>query len=55
MSFCYINGFYKNENDVDLNFEFSNLFIQNFFEINKNPISGNVESKIKMNTKKLMF
>ena len=43
-----INGFYKNENDVDLNFEFSNLFIQNFFEINKNPISGNVESKIKM-------
>ena len=27
-----INGFYKNENDIDLNFEFSNLFIQNFFE-----------------------
>ena len=44
-----INGFYKNENDVDLNFEFSNLFIQNFFEINKNPISGNVESKINLN------
>ena len=43
-----INGFYKNENDVDLNFEFSNLFIQNFFEINKNPISGNVESKINL-------
>ena len=44
-----INGFYKNENEVDLNFEFSNLFIQNFFEINKNPISGNVESKINLN------
>ena len=44
-----INGFYKNENDIDLNFEFSNLFIQNFFEINKNPISGNVESKINLN------
>jgi len=44
-----INGFYKNENDVDLNFEFSNLFIQNLFEINKNPISGNVESKINLN------
>ena len=44
-----INGFYKNENDIDLNFEFSNLFIQNFFEINKNPISGNFESKINLN------
>jgi hypothetical protein len=44
-----INGFYNNENDIDINFEFSNLFIQNFFEINKNPISGNVESKINLN------
>ena len=44
-----INGFYKNENDVDVNFELSNLFIQNFFQINKNPISGNVESKINLN------
>ena len=44
-----INGFYKNENDIDLNFELSNLFIQNFFEINKNPISGNIESKINLN------
>mgnify|MGYP003338902577 CR=1 FL=1 len=44
----FINGFYKNENDIDLNFELSNLFIQNFFEINKNPISGHVESKIKL-------
>ena len=48
-----INGFYKNENDVDLNFEFSNLFIQNFFEINKSPISGNVESKINLNRTEL--
>ena len=48
-----INGFYKNENDIDLNFEFSNLFIQNFFEINKNPISGNVESKINLNRTEL--
>ena len=45
----FINGFYKNENDIDLNFELSDLFIQNFFEINKNPISGHVESKIKLN------
>ncbi len=45
----FINGFYNNENDIDLNFELSNLFIQNFFEINKNPISGHVESKIKLN------
>ena len=44
-----INGFYNNENDIDLNFELSNLFIQNFFEINKNPISGNIESKINLN------
>ncbi len=44
-----INGFYNNENDIDLNFELSNLFIQNFYEINKNPISGYVESKIKLN------
>ncbi|MAC98093.1 MAG: hypothetical protein CL971_06635, partial [Euryarchaeota archaeon] len=43
-----INGFYNNENDIDLNFELSNLFIQNFFEINKNPISGNIESKINL-------
>ncbi len=48
-----INGFYKNENDIDLNFEFSNLFIQNFFEINKSPISGNVESKINLNRTEL--
>ena len=44
----FINGFYNNENDIDLNFELSNLFIQNFFEINKNPISGNIESKINL-------
>jgi hypothetical protein len=44
-----INGFYNNENDIDINFEFSNLFIQNFFEINKNPISGNIESRINLN------
>ena len=44
-----INGFYNNENDIDLNFELSNLLIQNFFEINKNPISGYIESKIKLN------
>ena len=43
-----INGFYNNENDIDLNFELSNLFIQNFFEINKNPISGYIDSKIKL-------
>ena len=48
----FINGFYNNENDIDLNFELSNLFIQNFFEINKNPISGNVESKIRLNRSK---
>ena len=45
----FINGFYNNENDIDLNFELSNLFIQNFFEINKNPISGNIASKINLN------
>ncbi len=45
----FINGFYNNENDIDLNFELSNLFIQNFFQINKNPISGHVESKIRLN------
>ena len=44
-----INGFYNNENDVDISFELSNLFIQNFFEINKNPVSGNIESKININ------
>ena len=44
-----INGFYKNQNDLDFDFELSNLFIQNFFEINKNPISGNIESAINLN------
>ena len=43
-----INGFYKNQNDLDFDFELSNLFIQNFFEINKNPISGNIESAINL-------
>ena len=45
----FINGFYNNENDININLELSNLFIQNFFEINKNPISGNIESKINLN------
>ena len=44
-----INGYYKNENDLDLNFNLSNLFINNFFEINKNPISGDIDSKINLN------
>ena len=44
-----INGFYRNSNNLDLSINFSNLFLKNLFEINKNPISGSINSKININ------
>ena len=44
-----INGFYRNSNDLDLSINLSNLFLKNLFEINKNPISGSINSKININ------
>ena len=44
-----INGFYRNSNDLDLSINLSNLFLKNLFEINKNPMSGSINSKININ------
>ncbi|MEK9755690.1 MAG: translocation/assembly module TamB domain-containing protein [Bacteroidota bacterium] len=41
-------GFYENENSVDLNLNLSKLFISKFFEINKNPLSGEINSFINL-------
>ena len=44
-----IDGFYKNDNDLDMNIKVSDLFIESLYEINKNSISGNIQSKININ------
>lgn len=41
-------GFYENENSIDLNLNLSKLFISNFFEINKHPLSGEINSFINL-------
>jgi len=41
-------GFYENENSIDLNLNLSKLFISNFFEINNNPLSGEINSLINL-------
>jgi len=43
------SGYYKNEDDLDLNVQISNLMVSNFFEINRNPIKGNISSNISIN------
>ena len=43
------SGYYKNEDDLDLNVQISNLMVSNFFEINRNPIKGNISSNISVN------
>ena len=40
------SGYYKNEDDLDLNVQILNLMVSNFFEINRNPIKGNISSNI---------
>ena len=41
-------GFYENENSIELNLNLSKLFISNFFEINNNPLSGEINSLINL-------
>ena len=43
------SGYYKNDDDLDLNVQISNLMVSNFFEINRNPIKGNISSNISVN------
>ena len=41
-----INGNYKNNNDLNLDIKISDLIINNFYHINKNPISGIFYSEV---------
>ena len=43
------SGYYKNEDDLDLNIQISDLMISNLFEINRNPIEGKISSNININ------
>ena len=43
-----ISGFYENENSLDLNLNLSELFISNLLEINKNQLSGELNSFINL-------
>ena len=43
------SGYYKNDDDLDLNIQISDLIISNFFEINRNPIEGKISSNININ------
>ena len=44
-----INGYYKNSNNLNLDIQISDLIVNNFYEINKNPISGIINSVINVN------
>jgi len=44
-----INGYYRDSNDLNLDIKVSNVFFKNFFDINKNPISGSINSDININ------
>ena len=44
-----INGYYKNSNNLNLDIQISDLIVNNFHEINKNPISGIINSVINVN------
>ena len=43
-----ISGFYENENSLDLNLNLSELYISNLLEINKNQLSGELNSFINL-------
>ena len=43
------SGYYKSDDDLDLNIQISDLIISNFFEINRNPIEGKISSNININ------
>ena len=41
-----INGYYSNSDDLNFDIKISDILVENFFDINKNPISGSVNSDI---------
>ena len=41
-----INGYYKNNDDLNFNIEILDLIVNNLYQINKNPISGILNSDI---------
>ena len=43
-----LSGYYKNNDDLDLEIQTSNLYVSNFFMINKNPITGRINSSIRL-------
>ena len=43
-----LSGYYKNNDDLDLEIQTSNLYVSNFFMINKNPIKGKITSSINL-------
>ena len=52
-----INGYYRNDDDLNFDIEISDLIINNLYQINKNPISGifNSEINIKRNMENRTF
>ncbi|MBT3684839.1 MAG: hypothetical protein HOG40_04065, partial [Cryomorphaceae bacterium] len=43
-----LSGYYKNNDDLDIEIQTSNLFVSNFLLINKNPITGRINSSIRL-------
>ena len=43
-----LSGYYKNNDDLDIEIQTSNLFVSNFLMINKNPITGRINSSIRL-------
>jgi len=41
-----INGYYRDSDDLNFDIKISDFLVENFFDINKNPISGSVNSDI---------
>ena len=41
-----INGYYRDSDDLNFDIKISNVLVKNFFDINKNPISGSINSDI---------
>ncbi len=41
-----INGYYRDNDDLNFNIKISDVLVSNFFDINKNPITGSINSDI---------
>ncbi len=44
-----INGYFKDDDDLNFDIKISDVLVNNFFDINKNPISGSINSDININ------